>query len=524
MASSSASSALVVSALNKQLTIEVKEKLDTWEKVLTWTKLAEGIWKNIATHLGDETLTDELTIATIPDSDFREAAKELDIKGIPKTRLNLAINVVRTRMGNEVSDIFAEAPIPVLPVQQSQPGNVLSLTQQQTSTIDHCPGGITRNTIKVREIFNQACRIEMLPLDEPQIKVMRKRWVDLHETDPPEENNPTDAQLTVAYRLNAMGHNMLNFDMAVWGPHGDKRERDFAMAAHYQNADGAYITREIPGPRTLEDWITIWEFATVVFVMTGVVSEGVATSYMKFFTRLARNYPQSWWLAQKAEAKLRSSWALAEKRRQEDFFETNPDLSKYDPTRPWGTVLLASIKGVDSIDYWENNFKEPARKWEREGGQKRIASWADRLEDDPLSGPASSSNVGQVQNPPGQGRRALKRQAAVARDAGRTQAPPPPQRHSEVAQRPNWADTQRPDGRYLYDVGGTEICFKYSRNANGCTTACEARPARAHCCEWCRGPHRSIHCTVHPNWVPDQEPREAKGAGKGKGKKGKYGK
>ena len=186
---------------------------------------------------------------------------------------------------------------------------------------------------------------------------------------------------------------------------------------------------------------------------------------------------------------------------------------------------MAAIKGVESIDFWENNFKEPARKWERDGGSKRQATWLDRLEDAPLSGAASSSNAAQMQNPAGQGKRALKRLAAQARDNGRKPtAPPPPQSTNELAQRPNWADSQRPDGRYFYDVGGCEICFKFSRYANGCTTVCESRPARAHCCEWCRGPHRAIHCPIHPNWQPDQEPRDGKGGGKGKGKKGKNGK
>ena len=71
---------------------------------------------------------------------------------------------------------------------------------------------------------------------------------------------------------------------------------------------------------------------------------------------------------------------------------------------------------------------------------------------------------------------------------------------------------QRPDGRFMYNEEGLQLCYSYGRQAGGCAVNCLCRPLRAHQCEWCRLPHRTIECPVVVDWKPP------KGKGKGKGK------
>ena len=85
--------------------------------------------------------------------------------------------------------------------------------------------------------------------------------------------------------------------------------------------------------------------------MGDVLSEGVATTYKRFFVDLAKQYPHAWHIAVQAEMRLRHEWVVDEKRRQEDFFTSNPEVSRFNVARPWGSVLLASIKGIESIEY-----------------------------------------------------------------------------------------------------------------------------------------------------------------------------
>eukprot|EP00971_Amphidinium_carterae_P053588 1055630-Amphidinium_carterae.1 len=75
-------------------------------------------------------------------------------------------------------------------------------------------------------------------------------------------------------------------------------------------------------------------------------------------------------------------------------------------------------------------------------------------------------------------------------------------------------DQKRPDGRYFRNADGNEICFNWSRSPNGCGEPCVA--ARAHICEWCRKPHRSIECPSKPGWTPVAT---VEAPAKGKGRK-----
>ena len=46
------------------------------------------------------------------------------------------------------------------------------------------------------------------------------------------------------------------------------------------------------------------------------------------------------------------------------------------------------------------------------------------------------------------------------------------------------------DGKFSRDLAGVQICWSWARKAGGCSDPCPAK--RAHVCEICRGPHRSV--------------------------------
>ena len=225
--------------------------------------------------------------------------------------------------------------------------------------------------------------------------------------------------------------------------------------------------------------------------MARIIEKGVADAYKAPFTRLASLYPHAWWIACRAEWQLRHECAVAEHRRQKAFYHEQPQLSKYDPDMPWNTVLLAAITGVESMQYWETEYKDRARMWME---TKRTPTY---------SAPAPISNQ------PGTGKRSLKRRAAELRDATG-----PPVVRARTAK--NVQDERRADGRHYRDASGTELCFAWNRSVAGRAGTCTSTPPRAHACEWYRGPHRAAVCPTHPNCSP---PPNEKGKGKGKGKR-----
>ena len=57
------------------------------------------------------------------------------------------------------------------------------------------------------------------------------------------------------------------------------------------------------------------------------------------------------------------------------------------------------------------------------------------------------------------------------------------------------ADGKTPDGRWKLK-NGVQYCYAYCHFAKGCAEPCVNN--RAHACEWCNQPHRSIDCPKKP--------------------------
>ena len=71
------------------------------------------------------------------------------------------------------------------------------------------------------------------------------------------------------------------------------------------------------------------------------------------------------------------------------------------------------------------------------------------------------------------------------------------------------SEQRRNDGRFYRGRNGVEICFLWSREEGACSEPCSHK--RMHICEFCRQPHRTIHCPSHKGWN-----LKPKGGGAGK--------
>ena len=343
---------------------------------------------------------------------------------------------------------------------------------------------VMKMAIKASQVFDQALRYEVQPITPEELRTMRRRWFTVKKRDPPPHLDMSDTQLSVLQRLNEVDHNLLAFDMGVWGPYGARRERRNQLAAQVKNADGFWITRGIPGAMNLEDWIDGWRFASTGFIMGAYLDEGVADGYRDFFVALAKSYPDCWWICCKAEWELRHEWAIRERRRQEQFHIERAADSQYDGTRPWNAVLSAAFEGLESMRYWKAEVEDKARQWKDDQLKQQASHWQQRQEAlyDPMAGgqgsvppPPQPYGGGKVnpQNPAGTGKRAQKRAAAVA--AAAAGLPNPKHQRQEVGGRGQeggapgkgageWWNERRSDGRYMYAENKVQLCCDFNRN------------------------------------------------------------
>ena len=168
-----------------------------------------------------------------------------------------------------------------------------------------------------------------------------------------------------------------------------------------------------------------------------------------------------------------------ERRRQEVFHQRMPAISSYVATAPWDSVIKAA---ATDGPFWEKELKEPALLYTL-GHGKSEPSWVERQQ--PQQGSESAS------------RRAAKRKRQSEQKQGQQQqstARQQPQQQSKGSKGDGKGPHPRKgkDGRFITTRDGSQVCFGWNNAEGGCSVPCPAN--RAHVCQRCLQPHRSINC------------------------------
>jgi len=179
----------------------------------------------------------------------------------------------------------------------------------------------------------------------------------------------------------------------------------------------------------------------------------------------------------RADIRCRMEWWTEERRRQEGFHAHHPALSGFDPNMPWNSVIKASSTDVE---FWDRELKEPALLYTMGHGKSHPTHVH------PLLEPESGRDL-----PP----RRPKRQGNGRGKGKRQEQPQGPNRNTkgQGKGRGKSHPTRNREGKHNTDRTGKQLCYAWNRAAGGCTVGtCPA--GRAHLCEECLQPHRSIDC------------------------------
>jgi hypothetical protein len=218
--------------------------------------------------------------------------------------------------------------------------------------------------------------------------------------------------------------------------------------------------------------------------MLDVATAHTLDRYAAKVRELAVEYPMAWHLLIQSDLIMRSEEWVLEKRKQERAFGIAPQLSTYNAQMPWESVIR---EAADMEQFWRQQFEKPAGREEFRALQ---------------GAPAFRKGGPDDRQRDGADYRVPKREREKGGAKGRG-------KKGKDDAIPDATRVQRQDGRFLSSVSGTQICFEWARNKEGCKATCPT--SRAHVCEWCRGNHRTIECPQHPGWVPDQPPKKGDG-------------
>ena len=141
---------------------------------------------------------------------------------------------------------------------------------------------------------------------------MPDRWTKAMWTGPPRTHTMSDSQLSVLKRFVDRQHNLLAFDLSIWGPVRERSDGAFTLAAHHQNASGTWVATEVAGPQNLDGWLEAWHIATSSFVHGAVVEIGVSSAHWGKLTKVVRTNPRAWFVCAAAEWEHRYEFARGE--------------------------------------------------------------------------------------------------------------------------------------------------------------------------------------------------------------------
>ena len=436
--------------------------LESWRTLADaaqWANLDEGMLRSVNRQLGDPGNDSLQIIAVIPEAILLRAIDEAQrgfrlFNAIEKAQAVLMINAIRKKFG-----------LGPLSVTTGGAGSA------QVTGIGTSPASSTSGKIKIKlsQVIDQGSDMEIEQLDYASLQKYRRAYVISEGDAPIEKEDVTDAQISALE--SKISHGMSPFvDMGVWGPYGERLARQMKFTSQVLK-DGQWKAVELPGASSFSAWEEAWRIFRTAAIMLGVASPSVLDRYASEFKVRVNEYPDCWHLAAQADIRCRSEFWMQEKRRQEEFHQAHANMSAFNTMQPWNSVIKAA---ANSTEFWHREFEKPALLYK-------------------MNGPKPMRAVYEPPAPGGFG---------------------PGNKNYEKPRH----DPKRRDGRHFKSMGGINICYEWSRNAEGCTNEGQCPKQMTHVCEWCRQPHRTIHCPQVPGWTSEKSDK-----GKGGGKRSQKG-
>ena len=335
---------------------------------------------------------------------------------------------------------------------------------------------LNTSRVKLASVLDQGDDTEIRPLGVEDIQTLILTWKMRHSDgeDPAEDEEATGDQLSaLSFRFRAGATPFVDF--GVWRPHGAALGRVLKFTGYVQGPGGEFKNEELSGPATQAEWARSWRVFAFAMEVLGAVSRAV--------------YPELWWVIACADIKMRQVGLERIRRRVAKDHEelTTAGLkSEYDPAKPWDLCFREAAQ--------DSTF------WTKEVDKKVIQYMTAQRSRGALSDPG----CGDLRFTDGGGKRSAdqeasgsssKRSRPTRKNRGVEQGAPPPPRPWQPAQQHGSKGKGKgkkggKNGKRTSTDAGLQICWNWNQHHGGCSEPCPG--GRAHVCEICCGPHRTL--------------------------------
>ena len=308
--------------------------------------------------------------------------------------------------------------------------------------------------IKISTAMDQADDTEIQPLHPGVSRNMIEHWKTNSNDgeDPTEGEEATGDQSALAFRIRSGRSPFVDF--GVWRPHGTDMGKALKFSAFFTcPVSGEYVKKEISGPETVGDWNKAWRVFSFAMEVLGAATRTRLKRYSDRVQLMAEDYHDLWWIIACAEHKIRKLHLERIRRRlaSEHFELQRVGLpSSFQPDDPgFGATRHANQGGKRSRDDGSSDGP-PAKRTRRKSKKDRDQ------EARKAKGSERRKNFGGGGGGGGKG------------------------------------DAVSSAGKHYRDENRVQLCWAWNKSRDGCAEPCPHN--RSHLCEWCREPHRTIHC------------------------------
>lgn len=355
--------------------------------------------------------------------------------------------------------------------------------------------GVKEHVLKMASLVDQSDESELVPAAPDKVQEWIQRYIVTMGSPPEEEEEATDAQLAALYKRTVVLKQAPYCDFSVWTPFGRRALRSQKFRTFVPLGDGSFLSKELPGPQNLQQWMASWRVFKVAAISLGIISLAALQQHEKLVERLTLHWPQAWGLIALADDKARAE-RLEKIRRGlvADQVAGKSVPADWDQENPWSLCFKLLVK---DDGFWSEQVRHPASAWLAAGGRGAPLAPAETIAATHLAGGGEVLNIPKEDVD-------RKRQANRDKRAARKRrwAEDREELHKLKNQKegPGRAGGKGAGKGKAKDKAGAEICFSWAQGKGSCADVhvggeCKGKIQRAHKCQICLSPgHRNDAC------------------------------